>query len=290
MGDFFEDSIAAAKFGLKWFDDPKSHRLYFAFALCYLALFLIANYVLGLPVGASYDQKAIRALVESGQLTNLFAGAFTLGLVFMVPFLILSVMIAIKALNRLKIKARGVNANSVVGYVVVMIIVFLKSILLWHNKKWWVIILLPIPLFFLIGKLTLFFAFLAFLAYIFLVAYTLLRLCFGDFFYLADQSLSPSDAVKKSFKMTKGFLLKLFARFLISTIIVSVILTAIFILPQILLGFLDTIVGNSLLSIAFQALVSPMQLMAGTYSQVYIFSLLLQWNKNKSPSKAIKAK
>ncbi|MEK6953859.1 MAG: hypothetical protein AABX01_02550 [Candidatus Micrarchaeota archaeon] len=282
MGDFFEDSFAAAKFGFEWTKDSENWKSYGLCVLAYLLVFglIIAAIIAPLLGMLASFKSPLDPNFSVGYLVYLLAAMLTIIVLFwIVQMLIIGSVIA-NGLNKAGVAAKWPNLEKRKGAILVAIISGFKAFFMWYDKKWLFVLLLTIILP-LINPLLMIISVMLFFAYGGASFFMNIRLSQSLFAYFASDTLTPSQAVDTSYALTRGYAVSLFARLFVSSLSIGIVFWLLTFIPWAIFSILDMIIGIGIFSNLLAAVVNPLQVFAALYSQAYIYSIVLQWNKER---------
>ncbi|MFH0971678.1 MAG: hypothetical protein V1835_03870 [Candidatus Micrarchaeota archaeon] len=289
MGDFIEDSIEALKFGFSWYKDPENIKSYVAFVIAYVVVFAAVIAAIGIPLFKSISNPSIMTRPELSPAFFLWMAMalITISVLFWVFQMFVIAPVMVRGMNSLGITAKFPDSNKILGALLLSIIVAFKSVFCWYDKRWlaalFLAIILPI-----LNRVLIIFSVLVFFAYIFAVIYYSIRLWFSLFVYFSRENVGYSEATDTSFALTSGHVIGVFARNLIAGFFAGVIIGLLALVPSLILGAIDYLIGFPLFQKLFDAVIAPIQVFTGLYIQAYIYSSVLQWNKIRAGPEPIK--
>ena len=282
MGDFLEDGFEAFKYGFTWIKNIENWKTYLVWILAYFLIFGSIIAIIGVPIFLSLfstRQVSPPDLKAGFLLWTLFA-SLAIVVMFLVFQMFLIAAVTVRSLTGLGIKAPAVSTNKIVDSIFLSIILAFKLYFMWYDFKWFAIFIASLLLI-LLSPLFIIVAFFAYMAYIFALVYYSVRLSFSLYVFFASENMPASQAIDTSLALTNGYFWQITGRNFIAGLIIGAVFFGLTLVPALIANVIDAVIGYSIFSNLFSAIINPLQVMTGIYTSAYVYSKVLELNGEK---------
>ncbi len=282
MGEFFEDSMSAMKYGFSWYKDMENWKSY---GLYVLANFLLYGIIIALffPIFSAFATSTIprsSPFLSAEYMLFLVASLLTVFVLFWIFQMYIFGGVIVRGLNGANVASKTASFSKTNGAIILTLIQAFQTYFMWYDKKWlgvlFVAIILPFFSMWLLGI-----SILLFFAYICALIYMSLRLSMSLYVYFSTEEISYSHAIETSYALTRGMVTSMASRLIVAGLIASILIGIATLIPRIFLMILDAVIGFQLFQTIFDIIISPIQIFTGLYISAYVYALLLGWNKER---------